>query len=54
VEDRRRLFTGDSPAWLLPKDANRYEVWKEQDYGDSFRMFIDKDNGDFFVTGEQI
>ena len=54
VKDRRRLFTGDSPVWLLPKDADRYEVWKEQDCGDSFRMFIDKDNGDFFVTGEQI
>ncbi len=44
----------DRPPWFLPKIENRYEVWIYKDrLRGNFRVFIDKDTGNLFLTDYQ-
>jgi hypothetical protein len=44
-------FFGEKPTWFLPKAISNYGVWKYEDQPDSrFRIFIDRETGDLFLT----
>lgn len=48
-------FFGDKPDWFLPKQADKYEVWKYKDEPTGhFKVFVDTDNQDLFITDYQI
>ncbi len=41
----------EKPAWFIPKPADTYEHWAYRtDSNSNFRVFIDKENGDLFLT----
>lgn len=43
-------FFGEKPAWFLPKDASAYETWVFVENPQHFRVFVDKETGDLFLT----
>lgn len=45
-----RDFFGEKPAWFLPKPADAYEVWVFADRPQHFRLFVDRETGDLFLT----
>jgi hypothetical protein len=41
----------DRPPWFLPKTVNKYDVWIFHDEPrGNFRVFIDRETGDLFLT----
>jgi hypothetical protein len=45
----------EPPRWFAPKAVDKYEVWVYQDHPESnFRVFIDKETGNLFLTDYQI
>ena len=43
------------PDWFIPKPISKYRVWKYSDLVDSrFRLLIDKESGDVFLTDIQL
>jgi hypothetical protein len=54
TEDERKRITDcfqEKPAWFIPKPLDQYEVWIYSDEpGSHFRVFIDRDTGDIFVS----
>lgn len=54
-ESSEPVFFGKKPAWFLPKHLDSYEVWKYRiERNSSFRVFVDKENGDLFLTDNVI
>ncbi|MBN1254757.1 MAG: hypothetical protein JXA50_05735 [Deltaproteobacteria bacterium] len=48
-------FFGDKPEWFLPKPPEKYEVWMyREEPKQNFKVFIDKDNKDLFLTDYQV
>lgn len=48
-------FFGDKPEWFLPKPREKYDIWiYEGEPIRNFKVFIDKDNEDLFLTDYQI
>jgi len=48
-------FFGEAPAWFPPKPAEEYEVWQYADEPKgNFRIFVDKQTGNLFLTDYQI
>jgi hypothetical protein len=46
---------GDSPSWFCPKAASSYDAWAHQDSPESnFRVLIDKESGDIFLSDYQV
>lgn len=51
--DGNRLtdFFQEKPAWFIPKPLEQYEIWIYSDEtGSNFRIFIDRDTGDIFLS----
>jgi hypothetical protein len=57
-EDAREAksnFFDESPKWFAPKTVDKYEVWVYEDRtGSNFRVFIDKETGNLFLTDYQV
>jgi hypothetical protein len=48
-------FFGEKPIWFLPKAISNYEIWVYADEpSQHFRIFIDRENGDLFLSDNQI
>jgi hypothetical protein len=48
-------FVEEKPAWFLPKPMSKYEVWVyAEEPVQHFRIFIDRQNGDLFLTDFQL
>ena len=48
-------FFEQKPAWFTPKPLDRYEIWiYSDDPNSNFRLFIDKDTGNLFLTDFQV
>jgi hypothetical protein len=48
-------FFGEKPNWFLPKPPDKYDLWKFKDKPDQhFKVFVDKDSQDLFVTDFQV
>ena len=46
---------GHPPAWFCPKEPARYEAWTYRDPpAGNFRVIIDRDTGDIFLTDYQV
>jgi hypothetical protein len=46
---------GKIPGWFLPKPAGRYDAWQCRDISwCTYKVFIDRDNGDIFITDRQL
>ena len=43
------------PSWFIPKPVEQYEVWVYADNPQSnFKIFIDKQSGDIFLSDFQV
>ena len=43
------------PIWFLPKPVNNYDTWRyKNDPKGNFKIFIDKEYGDLFITDRQL
>jgi hypothetical protein len=52
--EAKNQFFGESPRWFAPKTVDKYEVWKyEYIAGSNFRVFVDKETGNLFLTDYQ-
>ncbi|HBC86708.1 MAG TPA: hypothetical protein DCZ94_07130 [Lentisphaeria bacterium] len=48
-------FFDKKPSWFIPNTADSYEVWTiEGESNGHFRLFIDKDSQDIFITDYQV
>ena len=45
---------GEKPAWFLPKPLGSYEVWTFAERPQNFRLFIDRETGEIFLTDYQV
>jgi len=51
VELAMNNFFDEPPAWFLPKGADGYDVWVfEEELDSNFRLFIDKETCNLFLT----
>lgn len=48
-------FFGERPVWFVPKDVDKYQVWVyEGETGSHFRVFVDKETGNLFLTDYRV
>jgi hypothetical protein len=48
-------YFGERPSWFLPKPLVEYEIWIYADEPrQNFRIFIDRNSGDLFLTDHQV
>ena len=45
---------GEKPAWFLPKSTEDYDVWTYEDPPRTFRLFIDRETGEIFMSDYQV
>ncbi len=43
-------FINEKPLWFVPRSINNYEVFQGKPPQPHFRLFIDKDSGELFIT----
>jgi len=52
---RTAAWSDYRPEWFVPKDVSRYQVWIFTNEGTgNFRLLIDRDTGDFFLSDRQL
>jgi len=51
-EERQEVqrFFHEKPAWFIPKPLETYEIWKSKEPHANFRLFIDRQTGELFLT----
>jgi hypothetical protein len=50
-----RDFFHEKPGWFIPKSPEHYDTWHYKDrHAGRFRIFIDKDSQELFITDFQI
>lgn len=60
IEDTKKIseafsFFDDKPDWFLPKPPEKYEIWMyKKEPKQHFKVFVDKDNKDLFLTDYQV
>ena len=47
-------FFGEPPAWFAPKTMDKYEIWVYRDHQGNFRIFVDTETGNLFLTDDQV
>lgn len=47
-------FWGDKPKWFLPKPLDKYEIWIWKENSQRFRLFIDRETRELFLTDWQV
>ena len=51
-EEREQVlrFFHDKPSWFIPKPIESYEVWQGKPPQEHFRLFIDRETGELYLT----
>ena len=51
-EEREQVlrFFHDKPSWFIPKPIESYEVWQGKPPQEHFRLFIDRQTGELYLT----
>jgi hypothetical protein len=48
-------FFGDAPSWFAPRSVTDYDIWVfDQEPLSNFKVLIDRDTGNMFVTDYQV
>ena len=49
-EEQVRQFFHEKPSWFIPKPLESYDVWQGKPPQEHFRLFIDRETGELFLT----